>query len=77
MSATEAARHFSDLLDAVEHRGERFAIVRRGKVVAQLDPVSTGRGRDVKVLLDRHRADPGFARDLDSVRELLKVEVRS
>jgi prevent-host-death family protein len=76
VSATEAARKFSDLLDAVEHRGERFTIVRRGKVVAQLDPVTTGTGADVKAMLRRHRIDPGFARDVASVRSLLEIEAR-
>jgi len=76
ISATEAARNFSGILDAVEHRGEHFTIVRRGKVVAQLDPVSTGKGADVKALLRRHRRDPGFAKDIASVRELLEIEIR-
>jgi prevent-host-death family protein len=77
VSATDAARNFSDMLDAVEHRGERFTIVRRGKVVAQLEPVISGKGRDVKALLDRHPADREYARDLASVRHLLEVEDRS
>ena len=37
VNATSAARNFAELLDAVEHRGERFTIVRRGKVIAQLE----------------------------------------
>lgn len=77
ISATDAARNFSDMLDAVEHRRERFAIVRRGKVVALLDPVSTGKGQDVKVLLRAHKVDVDFAGDLASVRELLDIEERS
>jgi prevent-host-death family protein len=76
ISATEAARNFSDILDAVEHRGQHFTIVRRGRVVAQLDPVSAGRGADVKNLL-RRRRDPGFRRDIESVRELLDIETRT
>jgi len=77
VSATDAARNFSDLLDAVEHRGEHFTIVRRGKVVAQLDPVQTGKGTEVKALLQRHhRRDPAFARDVTSARELLEIEHR-
>jgi prevent-host-death family protein len=75
VSATDAARNFSDLLDAVEHHGEHFTIVRRGRVVAQLTPVSTGRGADVKALL-RRRLDPGFRRDIESVRSLLEIETR-
>lgn len=77
VSATDAARNFSDILDAVEHRGEHFTIVRRGKVVAQLDPVSTGRGADVKTLLRGHRRDPGFRSDIESARDLLEIETRS
>jgi prevent-host-death family protein len=76
VSATDAARNFSDILDAVEHRREDFTIVRRGKVVAQLKPISSGRGADVKALLRRHRRDPGFVEDIASVRELLEIEPR-
>ena len=76
VSATEAARNFSDLLDAVEHRGEHFTIVRRGKVVAQLAPVPGGTGADIKALLQRHRRDPAFARDVTSARDLLEIENR-
>jgi prevent-host-death family protein len=77
VSATDAARNFSDILDAVEHRGEHFTIVRRGKVVAQLDPVRGGRGAEVKALLRRHPGDPDFAKDIAAVRELLEVEFRA
>ena len=76
VSATDAARNFSDLLDAVEHRGEHFTIVRRGRVVAQLDPVQAGRGAEVKALLRRHHSDPAFSRDVTSIRELLEIEHR-
>jgi prevent-host-death family protein len=74
--ATEAARSFSELLDAVEHRGERFTIVRRGKAIAQLEPVTTGRGREVKEVLRRHRTDPNWRQELESVRDLLEIEHR-
>ena len=77
VTATDAARNFSDLLDAVEHRGEHFAIVRRGRVVAHLEPMKRGAGVDVKTLLRRHRPDPEWADDLRSVRDLLEVENRS
>ncbi len=76
VSATEAARNFADLLDAIEHRGEQFTIVRRGKAVAHLEPVSRGRGGDVKALLRRHRPDKAWADDLAAVRSLLLVEER-
>lgn len=76
VSATDAARKFSDLLDAVEHRGEHFTIVRRGRVVAQLDPARSGKGTEVKAFLHGHRRDPAFARDVASARALLEVERR-
>ena len=76
VSATDAARNFSDILDAVEHRGEHFTIVRRGKVVAQLDPVHSGRGDEVKALLLRHGRDRDFAKDIVATRELLEIETR-
>ena len=53
MTATDAARNFADLLDAIEHRHERYTIMRRGRAVAQLEPVSRGRGADLKALLGR------------------------
>ena len=76
VSATEAARNFADLLDAVEHRGEHFTIVRRGKAVAHLEPTSRGRGADTKALLSRHRPDARWNRDLAAVRTLLEVDER-
>ena len=77
VTATEAARKFADLLDDVEHRGQRFTIMRRGKPVAQIEPVARGRGNDTKALLRRHRPDARWADDLDTVRDLLEVEQRS
>lgn len=76
ISATEAGRKFSDLLDAVEHRGEHFTIVRRGRVVAQLDPIRAGRGADIKALLRRQPVDQTFADDVAAVRSLLEIETR-
>ncbi len=76
VTATEAARNFADLLDAVEHDGERYTITRRGKAVAQIEPVTRGRGIDAKALLRRYRPDPGWETELGDVRELLEVETR-
>jgi prevent-host-death family protein len=77
VTATDAARNFADLLDAVEHRGEHFTIVRRGKAIAHLEPTSRGRGSDAKSLLERHRPDPAWAGDLAAVRALLEVDDRT
>jgi prevent-host-death family protein len=77
INATNAARNFSELLDAVEHRGEHFTIVRRGKVVAQLEPVAVGRGADIKALLRLRKVDRGWANELAATRDLVAVEERS
>jgi antitoxin (DNA-binding transcriptional repressor) of toxin-antitoxin stability system len=76
ITATEAARRFSDLLDAVEHDGERFTIIRHGSAIAQIEPVSRGRGADAKSILRRHRPDATWAGQLTEVRDLLEVEDR-
>jgi prevent-host-death family protein len=76
VSATHAARNFADLLDAVEHRGERYTIVRRGRVVAHLAPPSKGRGSEVRAALARHRPDDAWRLDLESVRDLVVVDER-
>jgi prevent-host-death family protein len=77
VTATEAARNFADLLNAVEHRGEHFTIVRRGKAIAQLEPTSRRRGGDAKDVLRRHRPDATWARDVGAVRALLEVDERA
>jgi antitoxin (DNA-binding transcriptional repressor) of toxin-antitoxin stability system len=77
ISATEAARRFSDVLDSIEHDKTRYTIIRRGKAVALLEPVSTGRGSDVKGMLRRHVADNRWSADLRELRELIEIDVRS
>jgi prevent-host-death family protein len=76
ISATEAARNFAELLDAVEHKGERILIARRGRVIAQIEPVSKGRGADVKSLLKRYPNDAHWMESIREVRELVVSEDR-
>lgn len=76
ISATNAARNFAELLDAVEHNGERITIVRRGRAVAHIEPVARGLGSDVKSLLERHPADAQWMESLKQVRELVVTEER-
>ena len=71
VSDTEAAANLPELLDAVEYRGERYTILRRGKAVARLDPAFTARGSEVKALLGEHRIDAAFSRDIESTRTFL------
>jgi prevent-host-death family protein len=77
VSATEAARNFSDLLDAVEHRGEQYTVVRRGRPVARLQPVPHGEGADVKAALRANRPDRAWAADLAAVRDFIRLDDRS
>jgi prevent-host-death family protein len=76
ISATDAARKFSDLLDAVEHGHESFRVTRAGRAVARIEPVEEASGRGVKDLLGRHSADPGWAGDLTDIRSMLVTEER-
>jgi prevent-host-death family protein len=76
ISATEAARRFSDLLDAVEHRHETFRVTRGGRAVARIAPVEVASGRAVKDLLARGAADAGWASDLAELRSMLVTEER-
>ena len=77
ISATEAARNLADILDAVEHRGEHFTVVRRGKPIAHLEPARPGLGTDAKALLRRHRCDASWSEELSSLRRLVEIEDRS
>lgn len=76
ITATDAARRFADLLDSVEHDGERYTIVRHGRAVARIEPVVRGRGADAKDLLRRHRPDPSWGQELREVRALLEIDER-
>lgn len=76
ISATEAARRFSDVLDSVEHEKRHYTIVRRGKAVAHLEPVTRGRGSDIKAMLRRHRLDASWSEELAELRGLIEIEDR-
>ncbi|MEX0863901.1 MAG: type II toxin-antitoxin system prevent-host-death family antitoxin [Acidimicrobiia bacterium] len=77
VSATEAARRFSDMLDSVEHGKETYTIIRRGKAVAHLEPVDKGRGAQVKEILRRHSPDSMWSKELSRVRELVEIDART
>jgi prevent-host-death family protein len=71
ISATDASKRFADLLDAVEHRGESFTVVRRGRVVATIAPARRGTGADLKRILREHPPDPAWAEDLRDLRRFV------
>jgi antitoxin (DNA-binding transcriptional repressor) of toxin-antitoxin stability system len=77
LTATEAARRFSDLLDQVERDGETFVVERRGRAIASIAPVAAVSGRAVKDLLRSQPSDPSWTQELRELREALKPEERS
>jgi prevent-host-death family protein len=76
LTATDAARRFSELLDAVERRGETFLVVRHGRAVARIEPARAANGKAVKELLRSAPPDPGWADELRELRASLAVEDR-
>ena len=76
VTATEAARKFADVLDAVESRGETFVVVRRGRAVARIGPAGAGRGAAVKELLRAAPRDAAWVSDVRRMRAALQIEDR-
>ena len=70
LSATEAARRFSEVLDRVERNGESMVIVRHGRAVATIGPAGAGTGKALKEVLRANPPDPDWA---DEVRELREI----
>ena len=72
ITATEAARSFSDLLNRVRYRGETFRIVRSGEEVAQLTAASSRSGTSFRELVEKLQAegagDPDFADELEEIQ---------
>jgi antitoxin (DNA-binding transcriptional repressor) of toxin-antitoxin stability system len=76
VSATDAARGFSDVLDAVEHANETFVVTRSGRTIALITPAPAARGRAVKTILRRHRPDRAWISELRELRGLVDTEDR-
>lgn len=76
LSATDAARRFSEILDAVEHRRQTFLIVRKGRAVAKLAPAPRATGAIVKEILRESPRDSSWSGELHELRSLLTVEDR-
>jgi prevent-host-death family protein len=71
ISAADASKHFADVLDAVEHRGESFIVVRHGKAVATIAPA---RGTTLGELRDWLKANPPdreWAKELEDHRRFV------
>ncbi|MFD0772682.1 type II toxin-antitoxin system Phd/YefM family antitoxin [Streptomonospora algeriensis] len=64
MTATEASRNFSELLDAIE-RGETVAITRGRRPVAEISPAHHRTGADLRAALaEIPPPDDRFAEDV-------------
>jgi prevent-host-death family protein len=72
ISATEAARNFSDLLSRVSYQGETFVITRGGEEMGRLSPLEPRRRITVRQLLTDLREveppDPDFGSDLLAIQ---------
>jgi prevent-host-death family protein len=77
LTATEAARRFSEVLDAVERGGETFVVVRHGRAVATIGPTNVATGAAVKDLLRGRRLDAGWGKELAALRAGLRIEDRN
>jgi len=71
VTATQAARGFANILDAVEH-GETVVITRDGMPVGRLVPERRTSADRLKAALRDNPADAGFADDLERVHHDLR-----
>jgi prevent-host-death family protein len=75
ITATEASRRFSDLLDAVE-RGETVTIVRGNRPVAEIGPAHRRTGADLRAaLVDTTPPDDAFAANIAEAMSMVMSEV--
>ena len=72
LSATDASRRFSEVLDNVERQGESYVVVRHGRAVATIGPTSGGAGKALKQTLRANRPDAGWASELKELRKGLE-----
>lgn len=74
VTATEASRHFSELLDAVE-RGETVTIVRGSHPVAEIGPARRRTGADLRAALTGTAPpDDAFARSISEAMSMVTSE---
>lgn len=76
ITATEASRHFAELLDEVDRGGDAFVIVRRGRPVATIGPPSAASGAAIRSAIQELALDSDLGEELTSVRSLLVEDER-
>lgn len=74
ISATEASRRFSDLLDAIE-AGETIRVTRGNRPIAEIRPALTHNGRELREALEGSAPpDEHFAESIAEAVGLLTME---
>lgn len=80
MTASEASRRFSAVLDAVEG-GESIVITRAGRRVASILPAPRANGAALRAVFERWHGDSAlddaFAEQVESVREVAAADLDS
>jgi len=67
IAATQAARSFSELLNRVKFKGEKFIVERGGKPIAQIKPIRTAEEvQPLKVLMLLLEKLPKLGDELES-----------
>lgn len=73
MTATEASRNFSEVLDRVEH-GETVLVTRGGRNVATVERAPASNSGALREFLATHEPDPTWADDLADLRGSLRLD---
>lgn len=74
MTATEASRRFSDLLDVIE-LGESVVVTRGNRPIAEIRPARRRTGRDLRAALTETVApDERFEKDITDAVALLTAD---
>lgn len=69
LSATDASRRFSEVLDDVEGSGQSYVVVRHGRAVATIGPTNGGTGKALKEALLANPPDEAWAGEVRELRE--------
>jgi antitoxin (DNA-binding transcriptional repressor) of toxin-antitoxin stability system len=68
LSATEAVRTFSDLLNRIRYRGEEFVVERAGEAICRMTPAAPPKrpslGELAALLREIPRPDAGYGSDV-------------
>ncbi len=70
VSATEASRNFSELLNRARYGGESFVVERNGEPVAEIRPVAAGPTLD-EFLARLHATEPPDDKFADDMRAVM------